>query len=85
MPDRLSSCHLCRAEFAALIPIAGSAYTYSDATLGGLVAWIIGWDLILGYTVGSVTVAVGWHRLGFIVYFGYSCHHSKLFKTKGSD
>ncbi len=47
-------------EFAALIPISGSAYTYAYATLGELVAWIIGWDLILEYAVGNVAVAVGW-------------------------
>jgi APA family basic amino acid/polyamine antiporter len=47
-------------EFAALIPIAGSAYTYAYATLGELVAWVIGWDLILEYAVGNVAVAVGW-------------------------
>ena len=47
-------------EFAALIPIAGSAYTYAYATLGELVAWIIGWDLILEYAVGNIAVAVGW-------------------------
>ncbi|MDQ7821735.1 MAG: amino acid permease [Candidatus Eremiobacteraeota bacterium] len=51
---------LCYAEFSSLIPIAGSAYTYSYATLGELVAWIIGWDLVLEYMVGSSTVAIGW-------------------------
>jgi len=47
-------------EFAALIPIAGSAYTYAYATLGELVAWVIGWDLILEYAVGNIAVAIGW-------------------------
>ena len=51
---------LCYAEFASMIPIAGSAYTYAYATLGELVAWMIGWDLILEYAVGSLTVAIGW-------------------------
>jgi APA family basic amino acid/polyamine antiporter len=51
---------LCYAEFAAMIPIAGCAYTYGYATLGELVAWIIGWDLILEYLFGAATVAVGW-------------------------
>lgn len=53
-------CALCYAEFATLIPIAGSAYTYSYATLGELVAWIIGWDLIIEYAVGNVAVAISW-------------------------
>lgn len=53
-------CGLCYAEFASLVPISGSAYTYSYATLGELVAWIIGWDLIIEYAVGNVAVAIGW-------------------------
>ena len=51
---------LCYAEFASMVPIAGSAYTYAYASLGELVAWLIGWDLILEYAVGSMTVAIGW-------------------------
>lgn len=51
---------LCYAEFASMIPIAGSAYTYAYSTIGELVAWMIGWDLILEYAVGSMTVAIGW-------------------------
>src|SRR5215472_1431366 len=51
---------LCYAEFASLIPIAGSAYTYGYATLGEIFAWIIGWDLILEYAFGAATVAAGW-------------------------
>ena len=56
---------LCYAEFASTVPIAGSAYTYGYATLGEFVAWIIGWDLILEYALGSATVAVGWS--GYLV------------------
>jgi APA family basic amino acid/polyamine antiporter len=51
---------LCYAEFASMIPIAGSAYTYSYATMGELVAWIIGWDLVLEYAVGAATVSIAW-------------------------
>ena len=64
---------LCYSEFAATVPVAGSAYTYAYATLGEFVAWVIGWDLILEYALGSATVAVGWsgnlitllHQLGW--------------------
>lgn len=58
---------LCYAELAAMIPVAGSAYTYAYATLGQLIAWIIGWDLILEYLFGASTVAVGWS--GYVVSF----------------
>ena len=51
---------LCYAEFASMVPISGSAYTYSYATLGELVAWIIGWDLIIEYALGNVAVAISW-------------------------
>jgi len=53
---------LCYAEFASMAPVAGSAYTYAYATLGELLAWIIGWDLILEYTVASASVAHGWSK-----------------------
>jgi len=53
---------LCYAEFASMIPIAGSAYTYSYATMGELLAWTIGWDLVLEYAVGAATVAISWSR-----------------------
>jgi len=58
---------LCYAEFASMIPMAGSAYTYAYATLGELLAWIIGWDLMLEYAVGATTVSIGWS--GYVVSF----------------
>ena len=63
---------LCYAEFASMIPVAGSAYTYSYATLGELFAWIIGWDLILEYALGASTIAVGWagNVVSFLQDFG---------------
>jgi APA family basic amino acid/polyamine antiporter len=63
---------LCYAEFASMIPIAGSAYTYGYATMGELVAWIIGWDLMLEYLFGAATVAVGWsgNFVKFLAEFG---------------
>ncbi len=65
---------LCYAEFASMAPVAGSAYTYAYATLGELFAWIIGWDLVLEYAVGSATVAHGWsaHFQDFLHSFGLS-------------
>ncbi len=63
---------LCYAEFAAMVPVAGSAYTYAYATLGELFAWIIGWDLVLEYAVASSTVAHGWSHyfIAFLEIFG---------------
>ena len=58
---------LCYSEFASLVPMAGSAYTYGYATLGELVAWIIGWDLVLEYALAATTVAIGWS--GYMVSF----------------
>src|SRR4051794_39540518 len=68
---------LCYAEFASMVPVAGSAYTYAYATLGELFAWIIGWDLVLEYTVGSATVAHGWSHYfqDFIGIFGLKLPH----------
>jgi APA family basic amino acid/polyamine antiporter len=63
---------LCYAEFASMIPIAGSAYTYAFATMGELIAWIIGWDLVLEYAVGAATVSISW-----------SAYLIKLFKDLG--
>ena len=73
---------LCYAEFASMVPVAGSAYTYAYATLGEMFAWIIGWDLVLEYAVGSATVAHGWsaHFQEFIPIFheGFSFIPAKL-------
>ncbi|MEO5562259.1 MAG: amino acid permease [Chitinophagaceae bacterium] len=65
---------LCYAEFASMIPVAGSAYTYSYATMGEFIAWIIGWDLVLEYAVGAATVGISWSR--YLVKFldGFNIH-----------
>src|SRR6476469_1969025 len=65
---------LCYAEFSAMIPISGSAYTYAYATLGEIFAWMIGWDLILEYAVGSMTVAVGWSGYFQRILAGFGYH-----------
>ena len=73
---------LCYAEMASMIPISGSAYTYSYATMGEFVAWIIGWDLVLEYAVGAATVAIAWSEyanrvLGFVgMEIPYQFYHS---------
>src|SRR6516225_5502800 len=77
---------LCYSEFASLIPIAGSAYTYGYATLGEIFAWIIGWDLILEYAFGAATVASGWS--GYVVSFlqDFGIHiPPQLTATPGTD
>ncbi|MGB4845459.1 MAG: amino acid permease, partial [Ferruginibacter sp.] len=69
---------LCYAEFASMIPVAGSAYTYSYATMGEFIAWIIGWDLVLEYAVGAATVGISWSRYlvkfleGFDIYLPHN-------------
>ena len=80
---------LCYAEFASMIPIAGSAYTYSYATMGELIAWIIGWDLVLEYALGAATVAIAWSEyfnkiLSFIgIQIPYQWYHSPLEVSTG--
>src|SRR5687768_10984231 len=73
---------LCYAEFASMIPVAGSAYTYSYATMGELMAWIIGWDLVLEYAVGAATVAIAWSEYlnNVFAFFGISIP-SRLFHS----
>src|SRR5260370_2854233 len=58
---------ICYAEMASSVPISGSAYTYAYATMGEIIAWIIGWDLLLEYALGATTVAIGWS--GYVVRF----------------
>ena len=69
---------LCYAEFASMIPVAGSAYTYSYATMGELIAWIIGWDLVLEYCVAATTVSISWSRylVVFLEGFGVQLPHA---------
>ncbi len=82
---------LCYAEFASMIPVAGSAYTYSYATMGELVAWIIGWDLVLEYAVGAATVAIAWSEYlnRVLDWFGlripYQWSHSPFETMRGAD
>jgi basic amino acid/polyamine antiporter, APA family len=65
---------LCYAEFASMIPVAGSAYTYSYATMGEFIAWIIGWDLVLEYAVGAATVGISWSRYLVKFFEGFGVH-----------
>jgi APA family basic amino acid/polyamine antiporter len=64
----------CYAEFASMVPISGSAYTYSYATIGELIAWIIGWDLIIEYAVGNIAVAIGWASYFKTFLAGFGMH-----------
>ena len=65
---------LCYAEFASMIPVAGSAYTYSYATLGEFIAWVIGWDLVLEYAVASATVSISWSRYIVKLFESFQIH-----------
>lgn len=82
---------LCYAEFASMIPVAGSAYTYSYATMGEFLAWVIGWDLVLEYAVGAATVAIAWSEYlnRVLEWFGlripYQWSHSPFETMPGSD
>lgn len=76
---------LCYAEFSSMIPVAGSAYTYSYATMGEFIAWIIGWDLVLEYAVGAATVSISWSRylVKFLSY--YDIHLSQSLTASPFD
>ena len=82
---------LCYAEFASMIPVAGSAYTYSYATMGEFLAWIIGWDLVLEYAVGAATVAIAWSEYlnRVLEWFGlripYQWSHSPFESAPGTE
>ncbi|MCU1255242.1 MAG: yhdG 4 [Candidatus Angelobacter sp.] len=82
---------LCYAEFASMIPIAGSAYTYSYTTMGEFIAWIIGWDLVLEYAVGAATVAIAWSQyFNKVLQYGglhipYQWYHSPFEVGMGAD
>src|ERR1700753_2643940 len=69
---------LCYAELASMVPVAGSAYTYSYAVMGEIVAWLVGWALILEYALGASAVAVGWsgHIVGFLDNVGIHLPHA---------
>ncbi|WP_421828713.1 amino acid permease [Larkinella sp.] len=66
---------LCYAEFASMIPIAGSAYTYSYTTMGEFIAWIIGWDLVLEYALGAATVSIGWSQYLNALFYDFFKFH----------
>src|SRR5579871_6297189 len=72
---------LCYAEMASTVPVAGSAYTYAYATIGELFAWIIGWDLILEYAVGAVTVAIGWSGYVTSLFSNFGIHLPRQFTS----
>ena len=76
---------LCYAEFASMLPISGSAYTYSYFTMGELVAWIIGWDLVLEYAVAAMAVSVSWSRYFCVMLSGFGVHLPAAFVACPAD
>src|SRR6201996_4486872 len=72
---------ICYAEFASMVPVSGSAYTYSYVAFGEIIAWIIGWDLLMEYAIGNIAVAISWSDYFTSLIAGYGVHTPKYLTT----